>query len=143
MRPLEFSSRAEPAAAPSGARPHGRSVLDMIATRNAPLDPAAPPSASPGKPLAGMGSHECRFPVREEGGMIFFCAGHVPAGEWLPGLQHGCYCRFHRDYLRGCSEDSASRASAAQEPLPCGGAPEKSGGARSGARPAAVTEDAA
>ena len=84
-----------------------RSVLDMVATRNAPI---APGCASRGKLLSEMDSHQCRFPVREEGGRNFFCAVEVRAGDWMPGKQHGCYCRFHREYLRGClpvTEDAA------------------------------------
>lgn len=84
-----------------------RTIEDMIATRNAPI---APGCASRGKPLAEMRSHGCLFPVREEGGRTYFCAVEVRAGEWLPGMQHGSYCRFHREYLRGCvpaEEDAA------------------------------------
>jgi len=76
-----------------------RSVLDMVEGRNAPLPPG---HNSCGKTLSSMGSHQCRFPVREVIGRIFFCAEDVPAGEWMPGKQHGCYCRFHREFLRGC-----------------------------------------
>jgi len=79
-----------------------RSVLDMVQARNAPVDPAAGLRAARGKPLAQMNSHQCRFPVRESAGIIYFCAGAVHFGEWMPGKQLGCYCRFHRQYLRGC-----------------------------------------
>lgn len=50
----------------------------------------------PGKTLADIGSHECRFPLHGEGAATRFCAVEISPGEWLPGMSGGTYCRFHR-----------------------------------------------
>jgi hypothetical protein len=90
-------------------RHYVRTVDDMIAARNAPIPPGAPPG---GATLADCPPRGCRFPVGERatdrGRVTTFCT--VNAEAWAPGTSSGCYCNFHRAYLSGCAsvtEDAA------------------------------------
>lgn len=75
-----------------------RTVLDMIAGRDAPL---APGGNAVGRTMLDLRSHQCRFPLRGSGAATRFCAVEVAVGQWLPGQNLGSYCSFHRDFLRG------------------------------------------
>lgn len=72
-----------------------RSIEDMIACRNAPV---APGSDGLGFALADLAQGECRFAVAELAGRVRFCA--EPVADWAPGRVNGCYCEFHRAYLK-------------------------------------------
>lgn len=57
-----------------------------------------------GAPVAGLriddlDARQCRFPLSGTGFDTLFCAAAIPADDWRPGFQHGCYCRAHRDFL--------------------------------------------
>ena len=87
-----------------------RSILDMIAGRDAPL---APGCNSLGRSMLDLGSHQCRFPLRGSGAAMRFCAIEIAVGDWLPGHSFGSYCAFHRDFLRGqpsVAEDQSEAA---------------------------------
>ncbi|TIM07580.1 hypothetical protein [Mesorhizobium sp.] len=76
-----------------------RTVLDMIAGRDAPL---AAGSNGMGRVLADLNTHhQCRFPLRGEGVATRFCAAEVSEADWLPGAPGRCYCRFHRRLTEG------------------------------------------
>ncbi|MEX4006915.1 hypothetical protein [Neoaquamicrobium sediminum] len=96
MRALSFVS---PVVKPERARaPLRRSIFDMVAGLNAPVAPDGDPA---GWALADLDAHECRFPIGHPSTGVRFCAAVVSADDWRPGAVNGCYCRFHRDYLRG------------------------------------------
>lgn len=95
MRALSFVS---PIVKQERARAPGRSVHDMVWGRNAPVAPDSDPN---GWALADLDARECRFPIAQANGSARFCAAAVSADDWRPGQVNGCYCRFHREYLRG------------------------------------------
>lgn len=72
-----------------------RTVDDMIACRNAPVPPGAD---GLGFALVDLDRGDCRFPVAEAAGRVRFCA--EPVTDWMPGRVNGCYCDFHRSYLK-------------------------------------------
>lgn len=96
MRALSF---AQPDPKPSrAAAPLRRSIFDMVAGRNAPLVPGNDPT---GWALADLDARECGFPIGHPSTGVRFCAAAVSADDCRPGVVNGCYCSFHRDYLRG------------------------------------------
>jgi hypothetical protein len=70
-----------------------RSVLDMIAGRDAPT---ANGHNGAGRLLVDLDSHQCRFPLHGDGAGTRFCAAEVSDADWLPGFAGRCYCTFHR-----------------------------------------------
>jgi hypothetical protein len=75
-----------------------RSVLDMIAGRDAPT---ANGHNGAGRLLVDLDSHQCRFPLHGDGAGTRFCAAEVSDADWLPGFAGRCYCTFHRRLSEG------------------------------------------
>lgn len=87
-----------------------RSVLDMVSGRNAPIAPGGDPD---GFRLVDCEPRECRFPTGNDRDGVRFCAMPVEPAEWRPGRVNGCYCAFHRAFLRGqppVTEDESEAA---------------------------------